>query len=210
MVINFKIFKHSVAVAEFNVNYYLTRMQTLKQYRAPIEEQFKKMKDNAAKLNEKLEDIDENKEEEEKELEITEKVEIENKPIQIEEKNNEKMNKNSEKPIEFLKQILCLKDSKIKIIPTFEDIDKILEKKKFQGIFDVVILGFIHSGYIKRKELLNVVKEKGEVWIESARFLVPLKIKERDDLDKKLVEFAKDIKLEEKMYGKPYYKRFSK
>ena len=195
----------------------------MKAYRAPIEEQYQKMKDNAAKLNEKMEEIPETKEEEEekqKSEEDTSKIEknTENsnnieqieKIVDNSKRIEGKIEKKEENFVEFYKNLLCLKDSQIKIIPIFEDIDKIIEKKKFMNFFDVAVFGFIHSGYIKKPELLNIMKEKSEILIESSRYLVPLKIKEREDLDLKLIELAKNLKLEEKSMSKPYYKCFSK
>lgn len=193
------------------MSYYLSRIQTLKPYRAPIEQQMQKMKDNAAKLNEKMTEIPEEEEKEHKEDSKEEKID------KIEEENTEKIEektvKSQEKPIDlydFYEKLLCLKDTQIKIIPIFEDIDKIVEKKKFLGAFDLVILGFIHSGYIKKPEILNIMKPKSEIFVESTRFLVPLKIKEREDLDLKLLDFAKALKIEEKPFSKPFYKRFAK
>lgn len=192
------------------MSYYISRIQTLKPYRAPIEEQMKKMKDNAAKLNEKMAEIPEEEEKDQQEIKEEENEKNQEKIEQKSEKIEEKSAQNQEKPIDFYEKLLCLKDTQLKIIPIFEDIDKIVEKKKFLGVFDLVILGFIHSGYIKKPEILNIMKPKSEIFVESTRFLVPLKIKEREDLDLKLVDLAKTLKIEEKPFSKPFYKRFAK
>lgn len=172
-------------------------IQSLKQYRAPIEEQFQKMKENAEKLNEKMEAIPELVEEEVKKEEEPNKNE-----------NTEKKEVQKQEKYEFFEELLALKGAKIKIIPIFEDIEKISEKKKFQNLFDLVLLGFVHGAYIKKPEFPRILKKNGEVLVENAHFLVPLKAKERDDLNEKLVECGKALNFANKVFSKKYYTRF--
>ena len=53
-----------------------------------------------------------------------------------------------------------------------------LSKPKFQGMFDVVVVGFIHSGLFA-KDVYNLVKEGGELMAEKSTYLVPKKKEER-------------------------------
>lgn len=166
-------------------------IQNAEKFRSPIDEELRKMQENAQKLNEKMEEIPELVEEETKKIE------------------NNKTNDNINDKFEFFKELLALKDCKIKIIPTFEDIEKIFEKKKYQGIFDVIVLGFIHSGYLKKPELAKISKKNVEIWMESTKFLVPIKQKEREELNLKLSELAKSMNLKERVMEKDYHKRFN-
>lgn len=45
------------------------------------------------------------------------------------------------------------KDYNVKIIPLFEDIEKIISKKKYQKFFHVGVIGFIHSGFFNNEKL---------------------------------------------------------
>ena len=172
-------------------------IQSLKQYRAPIEEQFQKMKENAEKLNEKMEAIPELVEEEIKKEEESNRNE-----------KNEKKETQKQEKYDFFEELLVLKGAKIKIIPIFEDIEKIGEKKKFQNLFDLALLGFAHGAYIKKPEFSKLLKKNGEVLVENAHFLVPLKMKEREDLNEKLIECGKALNFVNAPFSKKYYTRF--
>ena len=56
---------------------------------------------------------------------------------------------------------------------------------KFQEFFDVVCLGFTHSGYLN-KGVENVIRKKGLLLVEKATYLVPKKKEERKELNTKL------------------------
>jgi len=160
------------------------------------------MKENAEKLNEKMPEIPELVEEEVKKEEET---------VIPEKKTELNMKKETQKleKFVFFQELLALKGTNLKIIPIFEDIDKICEKKKLQGFFDVAVLGFIHGAYIKKTDFLKILKKNADIFVENARYLVPLKPKEREELNMKLVECAKTLNLKEQSYSKNCYTRFS-
>lgn len=55
--------------------------------------------------------------------------------------------------------------------------DKLITKK-YEGFFDVVVLGFIHSAYLT-KGIHSLVKKDGILLTEKATYLVPKKKEER-------------------------------
>lgn len=57
--------------------------------------------------------------------------------------------------------------------------------KKYEGFFDVVGLGFIHSAYLT-KGAHSLVKPKGLLLTEKATYLIPKKKEERSELNDKL------------------------
>ena len=191
----------------------------MKIFHAPIEEELRKMQDNAKKTNEKLEDVieeaDKNLEEEEKKEEIIEKNDksenFDKNIIKNEAINVEKTPKKIENPenITFYSELQALKGVQLKIIPIFEDIEKIYEKKKFQGFFNIIVLGLIHSGYIKKNDICKILKKNAEIYIENTKFLVPLQPKDRDSMNGKITECGKNLNFIEKSFDKGFYKRFS-
>lgn len=68
-----------------------------------------------------------------------------------------------------------------------------LSKPKFKGMFDVVVVGFIHSGLFA-KDVYDLVKEGGELMAEKSRYLVPKKKEERKEIDEKMRDIIEKAK----------------
>jgi hypothetical protein len=60
--------------------------------------------------------------------------------------------------------------------------------KKYEGFFDVVVLGFIHSAYLT-KGVHSLIKKEGLLLTEKATYLIPKKKEERAELNGKLQSF---------------------
>jgi hypothetical protein len=66
-----------------------------------------------------------------------------------------------------------------------------LMKPKFSQFFDVIVCGFTHSAYLsKDRYLQSTLKKGGQLYIETARFIVPKKKEERKELHEKLKAIA--------------------
>lgn len=50
---------------------------------------------------------------------------------------------------------------KVRIIPIFDEFDKVCQKKKFQGFFDCGVLGFMSSVNLKSQNLKALFKDEG-------------------------------------------------
>ena len=57
----------------------------------------------------------------------------------------------------------------IKIIPIFEDLEKMASKKKFKDLFDIVTIGFIQSGFLNKDYLKNIINDESVVFMEKAK-----------------------------------------
>jgi hypothetical protein len=49
----------------------------------------------------------------------------------------------------------------VKIVPLFEDVEKLATRSKFKHLFDVGYIGFFHSAFINKEELKNIFKPEG-------------------------------------------------
>ncbi|CAD8212744.1 unnamed protein product [Paramecium pentaurelia] len=68
---------------------------------------------------------------------------------------------------------------KVKIIPIFEEFDKLCGKKKYQNFFDVGVLGFMESIKVKDPKLRELFKKQSKLFVESTQFIVPFTKEER-------------------------------
>ena len=60
------------------------------------------------------------------------------------------------------------KKLKIKIVLTNEDIIKLTGRAKLKNYFDAISVGFIHSGFFKEKQNIEILKPNGIVFAETA------------------------------------------
>ena len=68
-------------------------------------------------------------------------------------------------------QLIVFRNLKIKIIPIFEDIEKIILRKKFSQFFDVAVIGFYNSAYVKNKDLKNIWGTQGHFSLSQDDFI---------------------------------------
>lgn len=77
----------------------------------------------------------------------------------------------------------------VKVHLMTENLEGIAKRKKFEGLFDVIVLGLLLQQEVKSPALKKVLKEKGKVIQESAYFIVPIERKTRAEA---LQKFKRD------------------
>lgn len=56
----------------------------------------------------------------------------------------------------------------IKIIPIFEDIEKMSKKKKFKNFFDIVVCGFITGNCLLKEYMDELINKDSVIFLEKA------------------------------------------
>lgn len=126
---------------------------------------------------------------EEKKEEAPEKPETSQAAI---EEEQEKRKVEAEKDLVFERAgdlLSGFKKLNVKIHFMTENLEGIAKRKKFEGLFDVVVLGLLLQQEVKSPALKKVLNEKGKVVQESAYFIVPI---ERSTRAEALQKFKKD------------------
>jgi hypothetical protein len=83
-----------------------------------------------------------------------------------------------------------LEKVKIKFKPISEQFDKIVTKKKYQHMFDIVSNGFLSALNLQNPEFSNILQPEAQIYQENAHFLIPLDLQERAESNKKMQSLA--------------------
>eukprot|EP01016_Furgasonia_blochmanni_P011326 TRINITY_DN1508_c0_g1_i2.p1 TRINITY_DN1508_c0_g1~~TRINITY_DN1508_c0_g1_i2.p1 ORF type:complete len:344 (+),score=61.17 TRINITY_DN1508_c0_g1_i2:139-1170(+) len=216
---------HALAVSIFNVHAMLHKMETLKEYHLDFDETSKpsaepeKKQRNDKKIDKPTEEIKEEDEDEEADVAInkenqkdeaikTPPPELPEETKQNEQKEDGKIDNRPiifEEPSELLQGI---KRMNIKILPISDDLERIAGKKKYGEFFDCVVVGLMFSNVLQSQALKPILKKGCTVFVENAKFLVPLKRDQRKLVNDKLKEFGKNNGLKEVPFSRDHHIKF--
>lgn len=78
----------------------------------------------------------------------------------------------------------------IRFKPISEPLEKMVTKKKYQQLFDIVSNGFLSALTLQNPEFTKILQPGAEVYQENTHFLIPLELQERADSNKKMQTLA--------------------
>lgn len=179
-------------VAEFNCYNMCYKLEKLEEYHLNWEEEDEIKKNEAKKNYEKKQQLEEIKEEGEDTEEGKQVKEIEkNRPQDNGRQELISLKKSEEEEEE---STLCeelaagLGKIDIKFFPVSFPVEKMSGKKKFQGLFDMVVNGFNTALDLRNDKIMKILAKGATVYQENCHFLVPMPVKDRKTANQNMLK----------------------
>ena len=92
---------------------------------------------------------------------------------------------------------------------TGDDMKKHFTRKKFQGLFDVAVLGFIGSANLREPSFKKILSPNGKLYSETSKHYIPLAKKEQPKMREQLIKTAVDMGFREDKWSEDHHVKFT-